>query len=72
MKYLASAGFRFNSGRELWVSENTIGICVGGPMRGAISTGYADNLTLDAAEWTNAERRELADYMIAAWSAWQR
>lgn len=58
----------FSSGRRVRIGEGTIGIAPDGT--GYVVTGY-DDCMWDEQYLTPAERQELADTMIAAWTRWR-
>lgn len=60
--------FKLSTGRTFYANNGLIGISpLGADAAVRVSEGYDGGVHVD--EWTAAERRELADYMIALWSA---
>lgn len=69
-------GYRLSSGRDLETNGGFISMTRTDDGQFQIATGYDDLLWTDgrvyeSAPWTPAERRELADFMIAQWTAYK-
>ncbi len=59
------------TGREIYAFAETIGIVRDGEGRPRLAYGYDNYVELGTSELTQAERAEIADYMIARWTAWK-
>lgn len=68
-------GYVLSTGRLFRVNCGIIGL---GSATDTPTGGYDDGIEMDsngydtATDWTQAERDELADYMIALWTEWKR
>lgn len=58
--------YRLSTGRPLYANNGIVGLDV---KNGGVFTGYDDDLS--PRQWTVEERREFADFMIAAWTEWK-
>lgn len=76
MKQIDRDHYELSTGRRFHANCGTIGIA-GDDNESEITGGYDDSLDmglewLEPDEvWTVAERQELADFMIARWTAWR-
>ena len=73
MERIAGSRFRLSTGREFYANHHLVSLQrqsdpYGGADYWEIGEGYDGSVHEDAVEWTSAERRELADYMIALWT----
>jgi len=69
-------GYRLSSGREFYANGQILGIT----RDGRLTEGYDSEIELEwrdpeGEEWSDtpftvAERREIADYMVARWLVW--
>lgn len=77
MKFLPDRRtLKLSSGRTFDPVSGIIGLSVGDVRHSEVCTGSDATLIrsepFDAEdEWTESERRELADFMIAAWTQWK-
>ena len=59
-------GFRLTTGKEFYANNGILGLS---PMCPALFEGY-DGTVDDGTVLTDAERHEVAEYMISVWRAW--
>lgn len=81
MKPINDDTYELSTGRTFYANNGIIGICsdtaeegrrqLAHGYDGGIDTDLGSMLGLAEGDWTVAERRELADYMIGLWALWR-
>ncbi len=74
MVYKGGGNYLFSTGRELNASRGMLSVSADPEETGRLCEGYDGNVFeswgSDPDSFTIAERRELADFMIAEWNKW--
>lgn len=67
------SGFVLSTGRAFYAYDERLTPWSGAGAPGSLSYGYDGRVDeFDDAPLTDAERREIADYVVARWEAWAR